>query len=327
MIQRRDFITLLGGAAAAWPLAAGAQQLTMPVVGFLRPDTPAAGADIAAAFRKGLSETGFVEGRNVIVEFRWGQNDRAHLPELAAELLSRKVDVIAAPGNALGALTAKALTSTTPIVFSIDGDPVRLGLVTSLNRPGGNVTGFVNMGQELVLKRLGLLNELVPRVMRFGLLVTRTIAGFDRLVDDAQSAAASLGRRVEIVVPNEREIDTAFAELAQKNVDAMFVYEDLLLASRRSQILTLAARHAMPAIYGDRVWADAGGLISYGPIRSDLGRQAGLYVGRVLRGEKPSDLPVARATRFELVINLPTARAFGLDVPPTLLAIADEVIE
>ena len=326
-IRRREFITLLGGAAASWPVAAQAQQSKLPVVGFLRPDTPAAGADIAAAFRKGLSETGFVEGRNVLVELRWGQNDRAHLPELAAELLSRKVDVIAAPGNALGALAAKALTSTTPIVFSIDGDPVRLGLVTSLNRPGGNVTGFVNMGGELVLKRLGLLNELVPRVMRFGLLVTRTIAGFDRLVDDAQSAAASLGRQLEIVVPNEREIDTAFAELAQKHVDAMFVYEDLLLASRRSQILTLAARHAMPAIYGDRVWADAGGLMSYGPIRSDLGRQAGLYVGRVLRGEKPSDLPVARATGFEFIINLATARAFGLDVPPTLLAIADEVIE
>jgi len=326
MIRRREFITLLGG-AATWPLAARAQQATTPVVGFLRPDTPAAGADIAAAFRKGLSETGFVEGRNLVIEFRWGQNDRGRVPELAADLVHRKVDVIAAPGNALGALAAKALTSSIPIVFSTSFDPVQIGLVTSLNRPTENVTGFASMAQELESKQLGLLHELVPTAMRFGLLVTRTIVNLERIINDARSAAAALGKEMEAVVASDREIDAAFVELAQKHLDAVMVAEDLLLAARRTQILTLAARHAVPAIYSDRAWADGGGLMSYGPIRSELGRQAGLYVGRILRGEKPSNLPVARATRFEFVINLATARAFGLDVPPTLLAISDEVIE
>jgi putative ABC transport system substrate-binding protein len=326
MIGRRDFITL-AGSAAAWPLAARAQQSAMPVVGFLRPDAPAGGADIAAAFRKGLSESGFVEGRNLIIEFRWGQIDRGRLPELAADLVRRKVEAIAVPGNALGALATKALTSTIPIVFSTNGDPVRLGLVTSLNRPGGNVTGFADMGRELESKQLGLLHELVPTAMRFGLLVTRTIVGLDSIISDARSAAAALGKEMDVVIADDREIDAAFAELARKRVDAVMVYEDLLLAGRRSQILILAARHAVPAIYGDRAWADGGGLMSYGPIRSELGRQVGLYVGRILKGEKPQGLPVARATRFEFVINLATARAIGIEVPPTLLAIADEVIE
>ena len=327
MIGRRDFITLLGGAAAGWPLTARAQQATTPVVGFLRPDTPAAGADIAAAFRKGLSETGFVEGRNLIVEFRWGQNDRGRVPELAADLVHRKVDVIAAPGNALGALAAKALTSSIPIVFSTSYDPVQIGLVTSLNRPTENVTGFASTAQELESKQLGLLHELVPTSMRFGLLVTRTIVNLERIINDARSAAAALGKEMEVVVASDSEIDAAFVELAQKHLDAVMVAEDLLLEARRSQILTLAARHAVPAIYSNRAWADAGGLMSYGPIRSELGRQAGLYVGRILKGEKPFELPVARATRVEFVINLATARAIGIDVPPTLLAIADDVIE
>ena len=325
-IRRRDLITMFGGAVAS-PLAVRAQQPGLPVVGFLRPDTPAGGGDIAAAFRKGLSETGFVEGRNLVIEFRWGQNDRGRVPELASDLVHRKVDVIAAPGNALGALAAKALTSSIPIVFSTSFDPVQIGLVTSLNRPTENVTGFASTAQELESKQLGLLHELVPTAMRFGLLVTRTIVNLERIINDARSAAAALGKEMEVVVASDSEIDTAFVELAQKHLDAVMVAEDLLLAARRSQILTLAARHAVPAIYSDRAWADAGGLMSYGPIRSELGRQAGLYVGRILRGEKPSNLPVARATRFEFVINLATARAFGLDVPPTLLAISDEVIE
>jgi putative ABC transport system substrate-binding protein len=327
-MRRREFVTLLGGAAAAWPLAARAQQATVAVVGVLRPDTPAAGAGIVAAFRKGLSETGFIEGRNLALEFRWGQNDRDRLPELAADLVRRKVDVIATPGNTLGAAAAKALTNTIPIVFSTGADPMQLGLVTSLNRPGGNVTGFVDMSQELVPKQVGLLHELAPGAMHFGVFVTRTFNNVDGVAKDVQSAAAALGRHAQaVLVANDREIDAAFAELTQAHVDAMVVPNDVVLEAHRSQILTLAARHAVPAIYGDRGWADAGGLMSYGPIRSELGRQAGLYVGRILKGEKPADLPVARATRFEFVINLATARAIGLTVPPTLLAIAEEVIE
>jgi putative ABC transport system substrate-binding protein len=327
-MKRRDFILALGGAAAAWPLAARAQQPAMPVIGFLRADTPAAGAGAQAAFRKGLSETGFVEGRNLTIEFRWAQNDRARLPELAADLVRRKVDVIAAPGSALGALAAKAATTTIPIVFSTSGDAVLLGLVTSLNRPGGNVTGFVDMASELVPKLLSLLHELLPGAARFAVLVTRTYAFVDRVTNDAQSAAAAIGRQVEIVFAGtDREIDAVFADLVQKRVDAILVTDDVVLAGRQTQILTLAARHALPAIYVTRAWADAGGLMSYGPLLNDQGRQAGIYSGRILKGEKVSDLPVARATRFEFVINLATARAIGLTVPATLLASADEVIE
>jgi putative tryptophan/tyrosine transport system substrate-binding protein len=327
MIARRQFITLLGGAAATWPLAARAQQ-SMPVVGFLRADTPAAGAAQVAAFRKGLSETGFVEGRNLTIEFRWGQNDRDRIAELAADLIRRKVDVIAAPGSAVSALAAKALTTTIPIVFSTAGDPVQLGLVASLNRPGGNVTGFANMSTELGPKEIGLLRDLLPGATRFGLLVTRTFVYFDRVTKDAESAAAALGRQMEIlVVASDREIDAAFAELAQKHVEAVLVPDDVVLYSRQSQILTLAARRGVPAIYPNRLWTEAGGLMSYGPPIQVDGRQAGLYVGRILKGEKPATLPVARETRFEFIINLATARAIGLDVPPDLLSIADEVIE
>jgi putative tryptophan/tyrosine transport system substrate-binding protein len=327
-LGRREFITLLGSAATAWPLAARAQQPAMPVVGFLRADTPAAGASAVAAFRKGLSETGFVEGRNLAIEFRWAQNDRGRLPELAADLVRRKVDVIAAPTSAAGALAAKALTTTIPIVFSTSGDPVQLGLVASLNRPGGNVTGFNDMGSELVPKELGLLHELLPGAARFGVLLTRTFIWVDGVTKDAQSAAAAIGRQVDILFADtDREIDAAFAELVQKRVDALLVLDDVVLAGRRPQILTLAARHALPAIYFARAWADAGGLMSYGPLAIEQGRQAGIYTGRVLKGEKPSDLPVARGTKFEFIINLATARAIGIEFPPTLLATADEVIE
>jgi putative ABC transport system substrate-binding protein len=327
-MRRRDLIGLLGGTAAAWPLAARAQQPAMPVVGVLRADTPTANPNLMADFRKGLSETGFVEGRNLAIEFRWGQNDRDRMPELAADLIRRKVDAIAAPGSAVSALAAKALTTTIPIVFSTAGDPVQLGLVASLNRPGGNVTGFVDMSSEIVPKEIGLLHELLPGAARFGLLVTRSYAWVDRVTKDAQSAAAAVGRQIEIVfVASEREIDAAFAELAKRHVDAVVVPDDVVLFGRQSQILTLAARHAVPAIYSTRLWADAGGLMSYGPPVHDSGRQAGLYVGRILKGEKPADLPVARETRFEFIINLATARAIGIEVPPTLLALADEVIE
>jgi putative ABC transport system substrate-binding protein len=326
-MRRRAFITLLGG-AAAWPLAARAQQPKVPVIGFLRADTPAAGAGMVAALRKGLSETGFVEGRNLAIEFRWAQNDRDRLPELAADLIRREVNVIVTPGSAAGALAAKALTATIPIVFSTSGDPVQLGLVASLNRPGGNVTGFTDLSSELVPKEIGLLHELLPAATRFGVLVTRSFAWVDRVTKDAQTAAAALGKQAQILfVASDREIDAAFAELAQKHVDAFLVPDDVVLFGRQSQILTLAARHAVPAIYSERAWTDAGGLMSYGPPTPDQGRQPGIYVGRILKGEKPAELPVARSTRFEFVINLATARAIGLEVPPPLLAIADEVIE
>ena len=328
MSTRRDFITLLGGAASAWPLAARAQQPAMPVIGVLRADTPTANVGLLADFRKGLSETGFFEGRNLTIEFRWGQNERDRMPELAADLIRRRVDVIAAPGSAVSALAAKALTTTIPIVFSTSGDPVQLGLVASLNRPGGNVTGFVDMSSEIVPKEVGLLHELLPGAARFGLIVTRTYAWFDRVTKDAQSAAAAIGKQMEIiVVGGEREIDAAFAELVARRVDAFIVPDDVVLFARQSQILTLAARHAIPAIYSTRNWADAGGLMSYGPPSHDNGRQAGLYVGRILKGEKPGDLPIARETRFEFIINLATARAIGLDMPATLLALGDEVLE
>jgi putative ABC transport system substrate-binding protein len=326
-VKRREFILMVGG-AAAWPLGARAQQPAMPVVGFLRADAPAAGANVVAAFGKGLSEIGFVEGRNLAIEFRWAQNDRDRIRELAADLIHRKVTVIAAPGSAVGALAAKALTTTIPIVFSTSGDPIRLGLVASLNRPGGNVTGFNSMSSELVPKQLGLLHELLPGAARLGMLVTRTFVDVDRVTKDAQSAAATIGRELEVLfVGTDREIDAAFAELVKKRVDGLLVADDVVLHGRRTQILTLAARHVLPAIYVDRAWANAGGLMSYGPIPNDQHRQVGIYVGRILKGEKPADMPVARATKFEFIINLATARAIGLTVPPTLLATADEVIE
>ena len=327
-MRRRSFITLLGSAAVAWPMAARAQQPAMPVVGFLRADTPAAGASAVAAFRKGLSEMGFVEGRNLAIEFRWGQNDRDRMPELAADLVRRKVDVIATPESAVGARAAKALTTTIPIIFATAADPVQLGLVASLNRPGGNVTGYVDMASELVPKKLGLLHELLPRAARFGVLVSQAYVDVDRVTKDAQSAAAAMGRQLDILFAGtDREIDAAFAELVQKRVAAFMVSNDAVLAGRRSQILTLSARYALPAIYASRAWADAGGLMSYGPLLNDQARQAGIYVGRVLKGEKPADMPVARATKFEFIINLATARAIRIEVPPTLLATADEVIE
>jgi putative ABC transport system substrate-binding protein len=325
-LRRRDFTAALG-AAAAWPLAARAQQ-PMPVVGLINAGTLAAAEPMVTAFRKGLSETGFVEGRNLAIEFRWGQNDRDRMPELAADLVRRKVDVIAAPGSAVGALAAKVLTTTIPIVFGTAGDPVQLGLVASLNRPGANVTGFTDMTTELIPKQLGLLHELLPGAAHFGVLVTRAFVSLDRVIKDAQSAAAAMGRQVEILFAGTgRETDAAFAELLEKRFDAFVMSNDVVLSGRQSQILTLTARHALPAIYFSRAWADAGGLMSFGPFAHDLWRQTGIYTGRILEGEKPADMPVARATRFEFVINLATARTIGVEVPPTLIALADEVIE
>jgi putative ABC transport system substrate-binding protein len=250
------------------------------------------------------------------------------MPELAADLIRRRVDVIAAPGSAVGALAARALTTTIPIVFASAGDPVQLGLVARFNRPGGNVTGFTSMNDEFLSKQLGLLHELLPGTGRFVLLVSRSYVIVDRMIQRAQTAAAAMGRQVDTVFAStDREVDAVFAEFVHQHIQGVVVLNDVVLAGRRTQILTLAARNALPAIYSDRAWADAGGLMSYGPPRNDGSRQVGIYVGRILKGEEAGELPVVQATKFEFVINLATARAIGVPVPPALLSIADEVIE
>jgi putative ABC transport system substrate-binding protein len=326
-MQRREFITLLGGAAAVWPLAARAQP-GVPTIGYISVGAQQAQGFGVAAFRKGLSEIGFIEGRNLAIEFRWAQNDRARLPELAADLIRRRVSVIASPGSALGAVAAQSQTNTIPIVFSTSSDPVPLGLVSSLNRPGGNVTGYNDMNVELGAKRLGLLHEMLPRARRFAMLVNPTNPYVESVVKDVIAAAATIGRPIEILyVGTDRELEAAFPDMVRRRAEALLLMPDVLLNARVSQILTLTARHAMPAIYAYRDSALAGGLMSYGPIATDQHRQVGIYTGRILKGEKAGDLPVARATKFEFIINLQSARAFDIEVPPTLLAIADEVIE
>jgi putative ABC transport system substrate-binding protein len=319
-MKRRDLIVLLGG-AAAWPLAARAQQPAVPVIGFLSNET----TDLAA-FREALSETGYVDGRNVMIDHR-AADDRGRLAELAAELVRRRVAVIVAQG-ASSTLAAKPLTSTIPIVFYTTGDPVEAGLVASLNRPGGNVTGFTAVTKELVGKQLGFLHELLPRATRFALLVDPNSPTARVLIPDAQEAAMAIGLQIEVLTAvTNREIDAAFTTLVEKQPDALIVTPDRLFSARRTELLTLAARHALPTIYSFREDAEAGGLMSYGSSFTDLVRQVGTYVGRVLKGEKPADLPVQRAAKFEFVINLRTARTLGIQVPPLLFALADELIE
>jgi putative ABC transport system substrate-binding protein len=299
----------------------------MPVVGFLRPGPPEAFAGVLAAFRKGLSETGFVEGRNLVIEFRWVDSPDP-LSDAAADLVRRKVDLIAAPECANCALAVKALTTTIPIVFSTSGDPVELGLVSTLNQPGGNVTGYTDMSSEIVPKVFGLLHELLPHASRFGVLMQPRYPWFDRVTTDAKSAAAAFGGHVDIILAGlEHNVGAAFTEVVQKRIDAFVIPDDQRLAAQRGQVLMLAARHKLPAIYYSRDWVSAGGLMSYGPPVIEQGRQVGIYAGRILKGEKPSDLPVMRATRFEFIINLAAARAIGIEVPAALLSIADEVIE
>ena len=329
MSNRRTFITLLGGAALAPLLAARAQQAAMPVVGFLAVGSPEASANLVAAFRNGLSESGYVEGLNVAIDYRWAGNQYDRLPALAAELVRRKVAVIVATGGTVSVPVAKAVTTTIPIVFNMGGDPVQAGLIASLNRPGGNVTGISYMNVELGAKRLGLLHELLPGASRFAVLVDPNVpAAAESTVTDLHAAASTIARQIEVLAAGtNREIDAAFARLAQTRSDALLVSPFPLFYDRRVQILTLAARHAIPAIYPAREWAEAGGMMSYGSSFIDLFRQTGIYTGRVLKGEKPADLPILRATKFELVINLQTAKTFGIEVPPTLLARADEVIE
>jgi putative ABC transport system substrate-binding protein len=329
-MRRREFITLLGGAAATtWPLAARAQQPAMPVIGFLHSASAAAFAAHLAAFRKGLSEAGYVEDQNVAIEYRWaeGQNDR--LPALAAELVRRRVAVIATPGSTAATLAAKAATTTIPIVFVIGADPVKIGLVASLNRPGGNVTGINDIGVDIGAKRLGFLQELLPRATRFGVLVNPDNPSItESFVTELQTAASAIGRQIEVVTASTNaDIDTAFATLVIKRADALLNGPDALFVTRRVQLITLAVRHALPALYHRRELAEAGGLMSYGSDLPDQFRQTGGYVGRILKGDKPADMPVQLPTRFEFVINLQTAKTLGIDVPPTLLARADEVIE
>jgi putative tryptophan/tyrosine transport system substrate-binding protein len=324
-MKRREFITLLGG-AAAWPLAARAQQPAMPVIGFLdirSPDTMMEGR--LRAFRQGLKDTGYVERENVAIEYRWAENQVDRLPALAAELV-RKVAVFVTAGGPVAALAAKAATTTIPIVFIVAEDPVRLGLVASLARPGGNLTGINIFTIELAAKRLELLRELVPGAARMAVLVTA--ANAETTVRDVEAAARALGLQIQVFnVSTIREIDAAFATFARERPDALFVSGDPFLSGRRVQLAQLAAFHRLPATYALRDYAEAGGLMSYGPSIADAFRQIGVYSGRILKGAKPADLPVVQPNKFELVINTGTARMLGLDMPPTLLARADEVIE
>jgi len=328
-MKRRKFIILLGSAGAAWPLAARSQQQTMPVIGFLHSSSPELNVPFIGAFRKGLSEAGFVEGQNVTIEFRWAAGQEDRLPELAADLVRRRVDLIVTPINSPAALAAKAATTTIPIVFAVGGDPVALGLVKSLNHPGGNLTGVSFQTVDVVSKQVGLLHEVAPQAKRFVALVDPHSPFIDTIVTAWQASAAALGLPIELLrVGTIREIDAAFANLAQEaGGSALLISPSAFFTSRRIQLATLAARYAIPAIYGPREFAESGGLISYGPNFTNVYQQIGVYTGRVLKGEKPANLPVEQPTKFELVINLTTARAIGVTVPNTVLATADEVIE
>jgi len=324
-MRRREFITLLGGAAAAWPLAARAQQ-PIPVVGFLHPASPDAYVDRLRAFRQGLKEAGFIEGENAVVEYRWADNQPDRLSSLASELVRKPVAVIVTSGGTAPALAAKTATSTIPIVFTVPEDPVRLGLVASLARPGGNATGVNFFSDELVAKRLELLRELVPAASRVAVLLDPANAG--TMLQDVEAAARRMGVQIQAInVSTSRDIEIAFAALGRDRPDALFVTGGPLLQSRRMQLALLAARHAIPTSYGSREYPEVGGLMSYGASLMEAHRQAGLYAGRILKGASPTDLPVMQATKFELVINLIAAKTLGLDVPSTLLARADEVIE
>ena len=325
MIRRREFITLLGG-AAAWPLAARAQQPTMPVIGWMGGGAPQR-ADRTAAFHRGLGEMGYVEDRNVAIEQRWADGRYERLPAFAANLVARQVAVIATLDTA-SCLAAKAATATIPIVFLTGSDPVKFGLVASINRPGGNITGVNFLANILPAKQFDLVHELIPTTGVIGFLANPTNPNFEFDVRDVQEAAARRGRKLIVLkATNASDIETAFGAFVQQRVDALFVNADPYLANRIEQIVDLAARHKVPAIYPNREYVDAGGLMSYGTSRTDSYRQVGVYVGRVLKGDKPAAIPVMQSVKIELAINLKTARALGLIVPLTLQVAADEVIE
>jgi ABC-type uncharacterized transport system substrate-binding protein len=327
-LRRREFIRLLGGAAVSWPLAVRAQQPAMPVVGFIHILSPETVPRFVPAFRQGLKEVGYVEGQNLAVEYRWAQGQYDRLPGLVADLVRRQVAVIAATGGDPSPQIAKAATQTIPIVFTANSDPVAEGLVTSLNRPGGNATGVTIFGPAAVTKRLQLLRDLMPQAVAIAYLMNPNNPNAEFELQAAQTAARSLGLEMLVLrAGTERELDTALATTLQQQADALLVASDTFFVGRREQVVTLAARHQIPAIYYLREFAEAGGLMTYGNSLPDVYRHVGVYVGRILKGEKPSELPVMQPTKFELVINLKTAKALGLEIPPMLLARADEVIE
>ena len=326
-MKRREFITLLGGAAAAWPVMARAQQPKMPVVGFLNGGSPEGYAPMVEAVRQGLKEAGYAEGQNVAIEFGWAEGKYERLKALASDMIRRQVDVIAATSTP-AALATKALTSTIPIVFTTGADPVELGLVASLNRPGGNVTGVSFLVNELTSKQFEMLHKLLPKASLFGFLVNPGVAFAKSQIKDAEGAARSLGHRLLVLTAKtEREIDAAFNTLVQRKADGLVTISEPFLNSRRDQVVELAARHSLPALYPVRDYVAAGGLVSYGSSIVGAYREVGVYTGRILKGEKPADLPVVRPTKLELVINLKTAKTLGIEIHPQLLATADEVIE
>jgi putative ABC transport system substrate-binding protein len=327
-VKRRDLITLIAGAVALRPLVARAQPKVMPVIGFLSARSVGASAALVAAFREGLSETGYFESQNVAIEYRWAEGRYDQLPALAADLVGRKVDLIATSGGPPSARAAKRATSTIPIIFVLGTDPVELGLVASLARPGGNLTGFSMRMTELNAKRVELLSELVPQARVIALLVNSNYPGAEGIMREVQEAARATGVQILILkARTEGEIDAAFTTLVQRHADALVVGNDSFFDSRIEQFVALAGRHAVPTIYDQREFPDSGGLMSYGTSLKDIYRQLGIYAGRILKGEKPADLPVQQPTTFELVINLKTAKALGLTVPQSLLQRADEVIE
>ena len=327
-LKRRELFTLLGG-AAAWPLAAHAQQPATRVIGYLSGVSPDGDTERVRALRQGLKETGFVEGENATIEYRWAENQFDRLPALAAELVRRQVVVIAATGGIASARAAKAVTTTIPIVFTVAEDPVGVGLVASLNRPGGNLTGVNFLNTELAAKRLELLRELVPGTARVAVLINPANAmNAENTLRDAENAARAMGLQIQVLkASNSGEINAAFAALASERPDALFMGGDGLFLNRRFQLVNLASRHAVPVTYADRQFPEVGGLMSYGTNNLDAYRQVGVYAGRILKGAKPAELPVAQSTKFELVINLQTARMLGLEVPPAMLVLADEVLD
>jgi len=326
-MRRRDFITL-AGSAAAWPLSAKAQQGALPVVGVLYPGSVQGDDQIAVPLRRGLGETGFIEGQNFRIEGRWAEGQFDRYPALAADLVRRQVALIVVPGATSAALAAKSASSTIPIVFLIGDDPIKVGLAASLNRPGGNTTGFTTVASELEGKRLDLLSRIVPGAETIGVLMNPEVPNAATQLINLQNAARTLGRQIRVLnAATEREIDAAFTTLAQERAGALTVAASLYFFTRLNQIVTLAAHYSIPTIYQRREFAQAGGLVSYGTDVADTYRQVGIYAGRILKGEKPADLPVQEITKIELVINLKAAKALGLTVPPVLLATADEVIE